>query len=105
MPCASAAVFLLFLCIWGNPFLLVRDGVACVWNTAVNRMAEAGYYGFSGYAFTGGFSFDTELCLNVGMAIVAAVFGVIFGLCLIRKGKLLPHRDSLRRASRSGFHL
>lgn len=90
VPCASAAVFLLFLCIWGNPFLLVRDGVACVWNTAVNRMAEAGYYGFSGYAFTGGFSFDTELCLNVGMAIVAAVFGVIFGLCLIRKGKLLP---------------
>lgn len=90
VPPAGIAAFLLLLCAWGNPISLVRDGVACVWDTAIYRMASAGYYGFSSYATTSGYAFSQTLCLNVGMAVVAMVFGVIFGLCLIRRGKLIP---------------
>ena len=90
VPPASAALFCAFLCVWGNPFALISDSLRCVWDTAMYRMAESGYVSFSSYASGQGYSFDISLCLNVGTAIIAAVFGIIFGTCIIKKARMLP---------------
>lgn len=90
VPPASAALFCAFLCVWGNPFALISDSLRCVWDTAMYRMAESGYVSFSSYASGQGYSFDISLCLNVGTAIIAAVFGIIFGICIIKKARMLP---------------
>lgn len=89
-PIASLAVFAGVLAIFGNPVTLLWDGIRCVWNTAIIRLADAGFMNFASYGLPAGYHYDTELLLNVGMAVVAALFAVVFALCLARKARLLP---------------
>ena len=90
-PIASAAAFLGILAIWGNPITFAWDAIRCVWNTGIHRLAESGYVSFSTYILSpDSYGHSIAQCLNAGMVIVAALFGVIFGLCLIRRAKMLP---------------
>ena len=87
-PIASAALFAGALALNGDPAALVWDGVRCTVNTAVHRLADAGFMSFSSLALPGDYHYDEELLLSVGTALLAAAFTVIFSLCLLRRAKL-----------------
>lgn len=89
-PISTVAAFAGVLAILGNPVTLVWDAVRCIWNTAILRLADAGFMAFASYGLPAGYHYGEELLLNVGMALVAALFSVIFALCLARRAKLLP---------------
>ncbi len=89
-PVASVAVFAALLATCGNPVTLVWDGIRLVWNTAIIHLADMGYMMFASYGLPAGYHYGEELLLNVGMAVVSALFSVIFALCLARRAKLLP---------------
>lgn len=90
-PPVAVLLFVGILAVFGNPVTLIWDGIRCVWNTGIHRLGEKGFISFASYILSpDAYSYNISVCLNVGMTVVAAVFGIIFGFCLIRRGKLLP---------------
>jgi len=90
-PIVSVGAFFGLLCIWGNPVTLIWDGIRAVWNCGIHRLGESGYISFASYILSpDSYSVDFSVALNIGMVAVCTLFAVIFGLCLIRKGKMLP---------------
>lgn len=74
-----------------NPFILIWDGIRCVLNTAMRHMAGIGYTSVADHLIgSENYHGSDTLVLGCGMAVLAAIFGLILSFSLLRRVHTAP---------------
>jgi len=73
-----------------NPFLLIWDGIRCVLNTAMLRVADLGYTSFADHLLGNDSYICSDVVLDVGCAVFATAIAIILSFSLLRKVHALP---------------